>query len=184
MLPTMRRQDEELRALEYLGMMVRVTGRSHKEIDETLGWCRGTTSQVLKGRIQLKFRHILEILDVCEVPTAMFLENIYPNIRSAGLQWPEVGDEAAEGILSEYPHAAARNRRPAPVPPPDTQAMLAEIMSRLPAFMALRPQRNPSTPARPETVKPSKAKSPKKVVAKAGAKAAGRPAKRKGSGAS
>ncbi len=180
MLPTMRRQDEEIRALEYLAMMVRVTGRSLKEIDETLGWCRGTTSQVLKGKIQLKFRHILEILDVCEVPTAMFLENIYPNIRSAGLQWPEVGDEAAEGILSEYPKAtAARQRRPARTSPPDAQAMLAEIMARLPAFMALRPQRSLSTPARPDAVEQPKAKGPKKAAAKVGAKAAGRVAKRR-----
>ena len=173
MLSAMRREDEEIRTLEYLSMMVRMRGHTHKEIDETLGWCRGTTGQVFKGRIQLKLRHILEILDVCEIPTAMFLENVFPGMRSGRPLWSAAGDEGERGFRSDRPPTLPP-RRPAPSSPTDVQGMLNEIVARLPAFMALRPQRTAPLPSTPRPSSDATVKKALKAAKKAATKAVGK----------
>jgi len=142
MMSAMRRQDEEIRVLHYLAAMVRLSGKTHKEIDRELSWCRGTTSQVLAGRIQLKFRHILEILDVCAVATGFFFETVFPGHRG-GLRWPEAGVEPAANMAADLSGQAAARRRPKRPSPPDVepairmQQLFEELAARLPDFVAM-----------------------------------------------
>ncbi len=166
MLPTMRRDEEEIRTRKYLAMMVRVSGFSHKEIDEALGWCRGTTSQVLSSRIQLKYRHILEILDVCQVATATFWETVYPAMSENGLRWPEVGEEAEANMKAEWvkpgapPRPARRPTPPGMVSTAGMQQLFQELSARLPQLVAMHeglPAARGKQPAAAPKVAPKKA---------------------------
>jgi hypothetical protein len=41
-------RDEEQRILDLLTIALRTSGKTKKEVDESRGWCRGTTSQLLR----------------------------------------------------------------------------------------------------------------------------------------
>src|SRR5262245_36875982 len=142
-MSAMRREEEESRCRHHLGMMVRMSGLTQKQIDQELEWCRGTTSHVLSGRIQLRFRHIVELLDVCGVASEAFFGLIYPGMGASGLRWPEVGEAPAANIQAAfaaigYPPRAGRRLTP---PNPDAAArveqMFQELLDRMPAFEAM-----------------------------------------------
>lgn len=173
----MRRPEEETRARQQLAMVVRMSGITHKDIDAALDWCRGTTSQVLKGRTELKMRHILDILDVCKVSSSYFFLTVFRPVSAAiprsNLRWPEVGEVPFANMVAELTGFGfpAPEQRTLPPPEPDGAARLQqlfhELADRLPQLVALQnepplsePQASaPGAVTKAET-KPAKNKKP------------------------
>jgi len=48
-----------------------------RAMERQLGWSAGTLSRILQGKIELKVRHILDVLEVLEVPAEDFFELSY-----------------------------------------------------------------------------------------------------------
>ncbi len=134
-------RDEEQRILDLLTIALRTSGRTKKEVDERCGWCRGTTSQLLKGRIDLKVRQLFEILEVAETSPEDFLRALFERKKSPEL--PPVG-------LHEMIRAAARRHGLDPEtaaadmdrmygldqPPPSVDQLVRMVETRLSALLA------------------------------------------------
>ncbi|HXU45611.1 MAG TPA: hypothetical protein VN783_08800, partial [Thermoanaerobaculia bacterium] len=91
-------RDDDRRALELLDLVIRTAGRTRKEVDERARLCRGTTSQLLSGRIQLKYHHILDVLAACETEPRVFFRALHDDLPAAppsGLSLHEQMIEAA-----------------------------------------------------------------------------------------
>lgn len=71
------RPDELRRAISLLDELVDAFGGSRRHVDKMLGTGRSRTSQILSGRLELKFQHILDVLDVLGIETRAFFEVLY-----------------------------------------------------------------------------------------------------------
>lgn len=134
-------RDEEQRILDLLVIALRTSGRTRKEVDERFGWCRGTTSQLLKGRIELKVHHLFDVLEVAETSPEDFFRALFERKTTPDL--PPMG-------LQEMIHAAARRHGLDPdtavaemdrhygldQPLPSVDQLVAMVESRLNALLA------------------------------------------------
>jgi transcriptional regulator with XRE-family HTH domain len=75
--------DEVRRATKLLETVMQAAGLTRKDLDQKLGAGPGYVSQVLTGRMELKFRHILAILRALEVDASVFFQTLYPENRPA-----------------------------------------------------------------------------------------------------
>lgn len=75
--------DEVRRATKLLETVMQAAGLTRKDLDQKLGAGPGYVSQVLTGRMELKFRHILAILRALEVEPSVFFQTLYPEDRPA-----------------------------------------------------------------------------------------------------
>ena len=75
--------DEVRRATKLLETVMQAAGLTRKDLDQRLGAGPGYVSQVLTGRMELKFRHILAILRALEVDPSIFFQTLYPEDRPA-----------------------------------------------------------------------------------------------------
>jgi transcriptional regulator with XRE-family HTH domain len=75
--------DEVRRATKLLETVMQAAGLTRKDLDQKLGAGPGYISQVLTGRMELKFRHILAILRALEVEPSVFFQTLYPEDRPA-----------------------------------------------------------------------------------------------------
>jgi transcriptional regulator with XRE-family HTH domain len=73
--------DEVRRATKLLETVMQAAGLTRKDLDQKLGAGPGYVSQVLTGRMELKFRHILAILRALEVDPSVFFQTLYPESR-------------------------------------------------------------------------------------------------------
>jgi transcriptional regulator with XRE-family HTH domain len=73
--------DEVRRATKLLETVMQAAGLTRKDLDQKLGAGPGYVSQVLTGRMELKFRHILAILHALEVEPSVFFQTLYPENR-------------------------------------------------------------------------------------------------------
>lgn len=62
---------------------MQAAGMTRKDLDQKLGAGPGYVSQVLTGRMELKFRHILAILRALDVEPSVFFQTLYPEDRPA-----------------------------------------------------------------------------------------------------
>jgi hypothetical protein len=70
-------EDEIRRATKLLATLVQIAGLNRQDLDRRLGQGRGYSSQLLTGRVELKYRHILAILEVVDVEPAIFFRVLY-----------------------------------------------------------------------------------------------------------
>jgi transcriptional regulator with XRE-family HTH domain len=75
--------DEVRRATKLLETVMQAAGLTRKDLDQRLSAGPGYVSQVLTGRMELKFRHILAILRALEVEPSVFFQTLYPENRPA-----------------------------------------------------------------------------------------------------
>ena len=75
--------DEVRRATKLLETIMQAAGMTRKDLDQKLGAGPGYVSQVLTGRMELKFRHILAILRALDVEPSVFFQTLYPEDRPA-----------------------------------------------------------------------------------------------------
>jgi transcriptional regulator with XRE-family HTH domain len=73
--------DEVRRATKLLETVMQAAGMTRKDLDQKLGAGPGYVSQVLTGRMELKFRHILAILRALDVEPSVFFQTLYPESR-------------------------------------------------------------------------------------------------------
>lgn len=73
--------DEVRRATKLLETVMQAAGLTRKDLDQRLGAGPGYVSQVLTGRMELKFRHVLAILRALEVEPSVFFQTLYPENR-------------------------------------------------------------------------------------------------------
>jgi GNAT superfamily N-acetyltransferase len=121
-------EDEIRRATKLLATLVQIAGMNRQDLDRLLGQGRGYASQVLTGRVELKYRHILAILEVVDVEPAIFFRVLYtePDEPRQG-----AGGRVMERLLERL-HQAGYPDRPAPaeVPPAvDTAELERRIQS-------------------------------------------------------
>lgn len=60
---------------------MQAAGMTRKDLDQKLGAGPGYVSQVLTGRMELKFRHVLAILRALDVEPSVFFQTLYPENR-------------------------------------------------------------------------------------------------------
>jgi transcriptional regulator with XRE-family HTH domain len=68
---------EVQRALRLLSALIAAHGYSRKDVDARLGRGAGYVSQILTGRLELKYKHVLEILAALELDPASFFGALY-----------------------------------------------------------------------------------------------------------
>lgn len=79
-------EDEVRRATKLLETVMQTAGLTRKELDQRLGAGSGYVSQVLTGRMELKFRHVLAILHALDVDPSVFFQTLYPGDRPSSDQ--------------------------------------------------------------------------------------------------
>src|SRR6185436_20852842 len=82
----MTTEDEVRRATRLLETVMQAAGVTRKELDRRLGAGPGYVSQVLTGRMELKFRHVLAFLRALEVEPSVFFQTLYPGDRPSSDQ--------------------------------------------------------------------------------------------------
>jgi transcriptional regulator with XRE-family HTH domain len=63
------------------GQGLRVGARA---LERQLGWAAGTLSRVLQGKIELRFRHLFDVLEAIGIPPEDFFELAYPKPSPSG----------------------------------------------------------------------------------------------------
>jgi hypothetical protein len=104
--------DETRRALKLLEALIKVHGLTKKALDAKLGKGAGYTSQVLTGRLELKYRHILEILGALDLDPGMFFRALFLAPSKPG----ESG--MMEKFLESMQHLGAYGERRQPLAAP------------------------------------------------------------------
>jgi transcriptional regulator with XRE-family HTH domain len=143
--------DEEVkRATKLLETVMQAAGLTRKDLDQKLGAGPGYISQVLTGRMELKYRHILAILRALEVDPGAFFQTLYPEPRAAG----DTG--MVEEFLKKLQKLGVGPKpqpEPAPVPATlDPQELERLVQSAVRA--ALAEGREPADGRQPEGGKP------------------------------
>ncbi len=112
---------EVARIRELLRTVVRVAGVSNREMERQLGQSPGYLSRLFAGTIEIKLRHVLEILRLVKVEPAEFFHLVYPRpgVSSA------TGRRARE-VLTLFSHVTGEQPRQAKV-----DEMVREAVERL-----------------------------------------------------
>lgn len=144
--------DEVRRATKLLETVMQASGLTRKDLDQKLGAGPGYVSQVLTGRMELKFRHILAILHALDVEPSVYFQTLYPENR------PASDAVVMEEFLRRF-QKLGFGAQPAPQPGPamDPQELEHIIQSAVRAALAAPPAPAPIDEG-PEGEKPRKGK--------------------------
>jgi transcriptional regulator with XRE-family HTH domain len=115
-------EDEVRRATKLLETVMQTVGLTRKELDHRLGAGPGYVSQVLTGRMELKFRHILAILRALDVEPSLFFQTLYPESR------PATDQTVIEEFLRRFQRPVTPARR---LPPPQSPPVSAPELEQL-----------------------------------------------------
>ena len=66
------------RTRRTLAALVRLRGMTLQELDQRTGHQRGYYSQILGGRLALRYRHVVEVLEVMGIDRQFFFRMVYP----------------------------------------------------------------------------------------------------------
>jgi transcriptional regulator with XRE-family HTH domain len=141
--------DDVRRATKLLETVMQAAGLTRKDLDLKLGAGPGYVSQVLTGRMELKFRHILAILRALDVEPNVFFQTLYPEHR------PATDAAVMEEFLRRFQRLGF-GAPPAPTPSPPLDPRELERMIQNAVRAALSGQ--PAGQAPPE--KPSEEDDP------------------------
>ena len=147
--------DEVRRATKLLETVMQAAGLTRKDLDQRLSAGPGYVSQVLTGRMELKFRHILAVLRALEVDPSVFFQTLYPENR------PATDAVVMEEFLRRF-QKLGFGAQPAPPPKPvlDPQELERMIQNAVRAALAgappapAMPLEDPSGENPPENMKP------------------------------
>jgi hypothetical protein len=106
--------DEIRRALKLLETLMTISGLNRQEVDRRLGQGRGYASQVLTGRVELKYRHVLAFLEVVDVDPGVFFRVLFPD---AAEERRGTGGQMLERLFRQL-HRAGYGDRLEPAAPP------------------------------------------------------------------
>ncbi|HXU44116.1 MAG TPA: hypothetical protein VN783_01215 [Thermoanaerobaculia bacterium] len=160
-------QGEIRRARQLLAALIHLSNKSRKEIDDLLLNCRGQTSQMITGRVALKYEHIVRVLEVLDVDPGDFFRTLYPKSGDRGLasapvlkRYLEAMDRSGDVLEEPEPAPAA----PVVIDPDELERRVRAAMQEALAGMA--------TAARPA---PQPAPTSRAGKAKKAARAASKP---------
>lgn len=103
---------------------MQAAGMTRKDLDQKLGAGPGYVSQVLTGRMELKFRHILAILRALDVEPSVFFQTLYPESR------PSSDAVVMEEFLRRFQRLGFGGTKTA-VPPPPSPALEPQELEKL-----------------------------------------------------
>jgi transcriptional regulator with XRE-family HTH domain len=126
--------DEVRRATKLLETVMQAAGLTRKDLDQKLGAGPGYVSQVLTGRMELKFRHILAILHALEVEPSVFFQTLYPENR------PSTDAVVMEEFLRRFQRLGFGAQPAPPAPALDPQELDRLIQSAVRAALAEPPE--------------------------------------------
>jgi transcriptional regulator with XRE-family HTH domain len=132
-------EDEVRRATKLLETVMQAAGLTRKDLDQRLGAGPGYVSQVLTGRMELKFRHILAILRALDVEPSLFFQTLYPETR------PATDQAVMEEFLKRFQKLGFGGPAPPPAPSPpalDPQELERLIQSAVRTALAEREEPN------------------------------------------
>ena len=119
-------QEEVARAIKLIEGVMRVQGVTKKILDERLGKSPGYFAQVLSGRLELKYRHILAILRALDLEPRVFFRSLFPEPGEA-----VSGARMLERLFAELQRSGyGTYLSPPPPPPPFQPAIDAEELDR------------------------------------------------------
>lgn len=109
--------DEVRRATKLLETIMQAAGLTRKDLDLRLGAGPGYMSQLFTGRMELKLRHVLAILQALEVEPGLFFQTLYP-------EGPPVGEKL---LLEEFLKRYQKLRPGALAPPQASRPSAASV---------------------------------------------------------
>jgi transcriptional regulator with XRE-family HTH domain len=131
----MSTDDEVRRATKLLETVMQASGLTRKDLDQKLGAGPGYVSQVLTGRMELKFRHILAILRSLEVEPSVFFQTLYPENR------PSTDAVVMEEFLRRFQKLGFGGQpAPPPTPPLDPRELERMIQNAVRAALGGPPE--------------------------------------------
>lgn len=101
-------EDDIRRCAKMLESVVRMDGLSARQLEEKLNYGAGTVNRLFSGKIELKLRHILLILEVIGIPPSQFFREVFPEDER-----PRSEPEMASRLLDLLERHAAPRRPPA-----------------------------------------------------------------------
>jgi hypothetical protein len=138
--------DEVKNAARLLETMMKMAGVNRQELDQRMGAGRGYASQVLSGRMELKYRHILAMLEALEIEPATFFGILFPAAEERG------GPSSMERLLGQLRRAGPVDRageRPEPAPavgPDDLDNRIRAVVREMLNEQAAAPRRRSQKP--------------------------------------
>jgi transcriptional regulator with XRE-family HTH domain len=151
--------DEVRRATKLLETVMQASGLTRKDLDQKLGAGPGYVSQVLTGRMELKFRHILAVLRALEVEPSVFFQTLYPENR------PATDAVVMEEFLRRFQKLGFGTQPPPPPSPAvDSQELERMIQNAVRAALSGAPAVSPPEPPLedpPENTKPRGGRKPR-----------------------
>lgn len=139
-------EDDLRRSAKLLESLVRMAGMSARQLEEKLGYGAGTMHRIFNGRIELKLRHILLILEAVGIPPSQFFREAFPEDER-----PRSETETAArlyDLLEQYvPRRPVRPKPVEPVRDDDLDRRIVETLSRL--GILPRPEAEPAVQPRP-----------------------------------
>lgn len=79
-------QEEAHRILEEIRRLIRKSGLSQRKVEQLAGFSKGYLSQLLARNLELKYWHVIAILEVLEIYPARFFTLVYPPVRHSALE--------------------------------------------------------------------------------------------------
>ncbi len=74
--PAVREEVDRIRS--RLKLLIHLSRSSQRQVERRAGFSKGYLSQLLCGNIDLKYRHLLSVLEALEVPAYEFFADLYP----------------------------------------------------------------------------------------------------------
>jgi transcriptional regulator with XRE-family HTH domain len=128
--------DEVRRATKLLETVMQAAGLTRKDLDQKLGAGPGYVSQVLTGRMELKFRHILAVLRTIEVEPGVFFQTLYPENR------PSSDAVVMEEFLRRFQKLGFGTQPSPPAAPLDPQELERMIQNAVRTALAGTPEKS------------------------------------------
>jgi len=80
-----RAKAEATRLCKRLHLVILLSEYSQREVEKRAGYSSGYLSQVLYGHIELKYHHVITILEAIELTPAELFADLYPRSRTREL---------------------------------------------------------------------------------------------------
>jgi transcriptional regulator with XRE-family HTH domain len=148
--------DEVRRATKLLETVMQAAGLTRKDLDQKLGAGPGYVSQVLTGRMELKFRHVLAVLRALEVEPSVFFQTLYPENR------PSTDAVVMDEFLRRFQKLGfGPQPSPPPSPPVDSQELERMIQNAVRAALSGAPATPVPSPPEPPLEDPPENTKPR-----------------------
>jgi transcriptional regulator with XRE-family HTH domain len=123
--------DDIRRCAKMLESVVRMDGLSARQLEEKLSYGAGTVNRLFNGKIELKLRHILLILEVIGIPPSQFFREVFPEDDRPRSE-PEMASRLLDLLERHAPrHPPARPAPTAGLSDEDLDRRILEALQRL-----------------------------------------------------